>query len=424
MRSKTYAPRSVNHLDVPALLQGHDGQDLCLGIDVGKRSLWIVLRWSHGPSLRPWRVLNPDGIPALVALLGQLRVGRQMVVALEPSGTYGDALRQALHDVGIPVQRVRSHATRDYSEIYDGVPSQHDGKDAAMLAELAEHGKASPWPYEPTDPWSHELAYWVEEMEGQRRLAALWQGRLEGLLARHWPEATQVMPLRSGVLLRTVAHYGSPAALAADAQAAERLSRWGGALLDPAKVSQLLAGARASVGVRVGDWQTRRLRENATRAWEARQAMQRCVRELERLAEGHAVLQAQGAVVGKATACVLWAGVGDPRKYSSGPAYRKAMGLNLKERSSGAYQGMLKLSKRGSARVRQWLYLAALRWLQRRGVRGWYRRRRARDGRSGKRLVVALMRKLALALYRVGACGVEFEARRLFGPRRQATGRR
>ena len=55
------------------------------------------------------------------------------------------------------------------------------------------------------------------------------------------------------------------------------------------------------------------------------------------LAAGHAVLQAQGKVVGVPTACVLWASTGDPRKYHAAAAYRKAMGLNLVERSSGQY---------------------------------------------------------------------------------------
>jgi hypothetical protein len=37
------------------------------------------------------------------------------------------------------------------------------------------------------------------------------------------------------------------------------------------------------------------------------------------------------------------------------------MGLNLAERSSGKWQGKLKISKRGSSKVRRWLYMAALR---------------------------------------------------------------
>jgi len=133
------------------------------------------------------------------------------------------------------------------------------------------------------------------------------------------------------------------------------------------------------------------------------------------LAKGHPVLQAQGKVVGVPTACVLWASVGDPRKYHAAAAYRKAMGLNLVERSSGQYQGRLRISKRGSARTRQWLYFAALRLVQNCGVRPWYEAKKARDEDDARRVIMAVMRKLAMALDHVGVRNEEFQPRRLFG---------
>src|SRR5208282_4155394 len=96
-----------------------------------------------------------------------------------------------------------------------------------------------------------------------RQMLTIWQGRLEGLLARHWPEATQVLKLSSGTLLRVLKRYGTPQALAADGEAAKLLARWGGAFLAPEKIEQLLAGAGASVGVRLGEWQQRQIQNYA-----------------------------------------------------------------------------------------------------------------------------------------------------------------
>ena len=101
---------------------------------------------------------------------------------------------------------------------------------------------------------------------------------------------------------------------------------------------------------------------------QARQEVQRSKRALLRLAREHTLLQAMGKVVGVPTACVLWVCVGDPRDYHSGPAYRKAMGLNLVERSSGEYESRLHISKRGHPYARQWLYFAAMRLVQKSGV--------------------------------------------------------
>src|SRR5262249_15822353 len=71
-------------------------------------------------------------------------------------------------------------------------------------------------------------------------------------------------------------------------------------------------------------------------------------------------------------------GGGGRGDFDWGGAYRKAMGLTLGEGSSGTYQGRLRISKRGSARTRQWLYFAVLRLVQQCGVRPWYEAKKAR----------------------------------------------
>jgi transposase len=414
MRRKAYGAVRVNDVDVAKVVRGRDDLAVTVGIDVGKFQLFAVCRWADGRFERPWRANNPVEIMELVALLQRLGANRKLIVAMESSGTYGDALRQALQDAAIEVHRVSTKASHDYAEVFDGVPSQHDGKDAAVVAELAALGKSAPWPYRPTEVWEQELAYWVEWMVGHRQVLNLWQGRLEGLLGRHWPEATRVLKLWSVTLLRVLAQYGSPQALAADPDAAAQLARWGGRFLDPGKIKRLLADARTSLGVRPGEWETRRLQDFAQQALQARAQGARGQRCLRVVARGHPVLEAQGKVVGVPTACVLWVSTGDPRKYYAAAAYRKAIGLNLVERSSGEYQGPLHISKRGSARSRQWLYFAVLRLVQKAGVRSWYEAKKARDPDAAKSVLVAVMRKLTLALYHVAVHNQEFDPRRLF----------
>ena len=338
-KSKAYAAVAVNRVLLEQLAQGRQGQEVVVGADIGKYEILAVARWAAGDFARPWRIHNPEEIPQLVGLLVQLARGRRLRVALEPSGTYGDALRQALHDAGLEALRVSPKAAHDYAEIFDGVPSQHDGKDAAVVAELAALGKAAAWPYEAAPEWEQELAYWVDWLDAQRRLLALWAGRLEGLLARHWPEATRVLRGTSATLLQALICYGGPAALAADPRAAERLAGWGGHWLDTDKVQRLLQGARSTVGIRQGAVEKGRLQEYARQALAARQQMRHSQRQLARLVRGRPVLEAQAGVVGCSTACVLWSHVGDPRDYPCGGTYHKAMRLNLTERSSGTAQG-------------------------------------------------------------------------------------
>ncbi len=95
-------------------------------------------------------------IPSLFSLIKRMSMGRKLVVAMESSGTYGDSLRQALADSEIKVERAGNKASHDYAEAFDGVPSQHDGKDAAVVAELAALAKSMPWDYRPADVGQRE----------------------------------------------------------------------------------------------------------------------------------------------------------------------------------------------------------------------------------------------------------------------------
>lgn len=412
-RSKAYRSLAVKHVNLDPLLIGRVGCPAHVGLDISKDEVRAVLRWSDGQFERPWRSDNPGEVRELTALLSRLAQGRALVVALEPTGTYGDALRQALHDAGVVVHRVSPKVAHDYAEVFDGVPSQHDGKDAAVVAELSALGKSAVWPFVRRAE-DQEMAYWVERLDQQQRWLAMCYGRLEGLLARHWPEATRLLPVSSGVLLRCLERYGSPAELAADTEALKRLRRWGGPLLSEEKAQALRRAAATSVGVRAQEYDLRRLREQAGQARLARREMGVCKRRLRELAAGNAVLAAQARVVGEATACVLWVQVGDPREYSCGAAYRKAMGFNLTERSSGRWQGGLHISRRGPGGARRWLYYAALRLVRRAGVRQWYEAKKARDGGKAGRALIGVARKLAVALYHVGTSGEAFDAGRLF----------
>jgi transposase len=333
---------------------------------------------------------------------------------MESTGTYGDALRQALSDAGLSVDRVSGKAAGDYAEIFDGVPSKHDGKDAAVVAELSAYGKSWPWAFKPKKGVEAEMAYLVDWLDAQQSIEMLWLGRLEGLLARHWPELTSLLALNSATLLQMLAHYGGAAKVKADCKAADRLAGWGGRMLKREKIAAVLESAAETVGVRQDARDARRIRQYATMALAAYRETQQARRKLKELVKDNEVIQRQGKAVGVVTACVLWVSLGDPKDYHCGEAYRKGMGLNLKERSSGKYKGKLKITKRGPSMVRRWLYFAAMRSAQEPDVRRWYEAKKAKDQDRGTGALIGIARKLALALYSVGVYGEEFEAWRLF----------
>jgi hypothetical protein len=112
--------------------------------------------------------------------------------------------------------------------------------------------------------------------------------------------------------------------------------------------------------------------------------------------------------------CRPVAGVGNPTKFECPNAYVKALGLNLKEKSSGKSKGGLHITKRGPGMARLFLYLAALRLIQRdRVARAWYAKKVSRDAGRKQKALIALMRKLASGLWHV-AQGAAFDSTKLF----------
>ena len=413
-KRRAYRSTAVKKVVLEKVLASAPAGDVHIGMDVGKAEVFAVLRWSDGTFERPWKVKNPTEIMPLVAILQVLAKDRAVTIAMESTGTYGDALRQALGDAELCVHRVSGKAAHDYAEIFDGVPSKHDGKDAAVVAELAALGKSWPWPTKTRTNKDVKMAYWVDWLDAQQSIQMLWIGRLEGLLARHWPELTSLLDLTSVTLLEMLAHYGGPSKVTADGKAADRLARWGGSMLKRKKIKAVLESAGTTVGVRQSTEDTQRVRQYATMALAAFRETQKAKRQLKSLAKDNAVIQRQAKAVGITTACVLWVVLGDPKNYHCGEAYRKAMGLNLKERSSGKHKGRLKITKRGPSITRRWLYFAAMRLSQKPDIRRWYEAQKARDQDRGTGALIGIARKVALALYNVGVYEEPFDAWRLF----------
>lgn len=424
MNSKAYSSRNVNLIQLNSFLKDRRGADLWVGVDVGKQQMQVVLNWAVNDFERPWAVNNPSQVRLLVEHLKQLCIGRKLIVAMEPSGTYGDVLRQACTDARIAVHRVSPKAAHDYAEVFDGVPSQHDGKDAAVVAELSRLGKSVPWPMIQTPQPHQEIEYWVDRMDAQRRLLQMWCGRIEARMARHWPELLGQLKTTSPTMLKTLIEYAGPAALAADPQAISKLKCWSRNHLDDEKTSQIIDDARHSIGVRQTPVDQQRLRDYATEAMNAKLQIKQAQEHLLKLARQIRPIQAMKPAIGNATACLLFTYLGDPCNYHCAAAYVKAMGLNLIERSSGMYQGKLKISKRGSSAVRYWLYLAALRLIKKNSpVRPWYLKKKHRDSDEAGRALVGIMRRLGLALWHVAVLGEAFDKRRLFPGRSRAASR-
>lgn len=424
-KKRTYRRESVNSVNVESLrkqVHSRSQEKVFVGMDIAKQEIVACLRWGEDDFQRPWNVKNPSEISQLVKLLTELKqAGVELTIGMESTGTYGEAIRRALTNADLCVHRVSGKAVKDYREIFDGVPSQHDGKDAAMIAELTSYGKGTPWPYEPPNETESQMHHRVHRLNAFQDQVKPWFGRLEGVLAKHWPELSGLIKVNSVTALKLLAHYGSPEQLAADPQAAARLRTWSRGMLKPKRIDAILMSARETAGLPMTESERAWLLEIVAEVDLCLQHIKACQDSLQTLASQYEPMKAMVKSAGAVTLCVLWVTVGNPRNFDSAGAFLKALGLNLKELSSGKRKGELAITKRGPSLARKFLFFWALRASKQGPVRIWYHGYQ-RVGRSGSRNsehrkikgLIAIMRKLCRSLWHVCNHDAAFDYRKVF----------
>ena len=411
MGKRTYRAIDFHRVDWTELARRVSGDRVIFAIDAAKKDFVGVMMDDDRRGLVTIRWRHPRDTRALIERLGALPVDVEAV--LEPTGTYADPLRYQLGRAGIAVQRMPPKRVSDAKEIYDGVPSLHDGKSAYVIARLHLEGVGARWE-ERTEQRrsqqarSNQLGFCRDQLQRVHN-------RLEAQLARHWPEAEEVLDLDAASLLRLLSAYGSPGAVAADeTRARALLADTGGRMLAAEKIDALLSSARTTLGMPCLEAEAAVIRELAGQLLALQAQRRRLERALRAATEQDPGISAQRETVGAVTAAILHADLGDARDYPDAGSYAKAAGLHLREHSSGQYQGQLRLTKRGPGTARLYLYFAVLRWIARAGpARRWYEAKVARDGGCRKKAIAALMRKLARALWHVGQ-GEVFDETKLF----------
>lgn len=411
MSKRTYRTVDFQQLDWTALRRRIDGGRVVLAVDVAKEKFVATLMLESRQALATLKWSHPWDTRALVAHVASLEAPVEVV--MEPTGTYGDAVRYCLRAAGFGIYRIAGKRVSDAKEVYDGVASLHDAKSAHVLGRLHLEGVSSAW-LEP-DQRRRTLHAYTKELNHYCQREQQARNRLEALLAQGWPEFEPIMGLAAVSGLRLLSHTGSPRAVAADAEAARaQLRRVGGAGLAADKIDRLVASAATTVGMPLIQAEAEHVQTLAAEVLEMRAQRRRLERLIKAQADTDEGLEQQAAAVGALTAMVLYAALGNARSYPNAGSYAKAVGLHLKERSSGQYQGQLRLTKRGPGAARFYLYFAALRLIRNPGpARCWYDAKVARDGGQRRKAIAAVMRKLAKALWHVGQ-GAVFDQRLLF----------
>ena len=417
MRKRIYRTVDVKAMNLDEFRKVVKNQKIVLGVDVAKEDFVAALMNEKREVLFTIKWKHPIETGVLLDVMLHKLPWSSLDVAMEPSGTYGDALRALFLGNGIKVYRVSPKRCHDAAEVYDGVSSLHDPKAAAIIGRLHLDGASEEWPL--PEKAQRELRAAIKTMEIYDDAYYRNINRLESFLARHWPEVTQHLKLTSATLLELLITFGGPDRVAAEPEkAAELMRRVSQSNLLIEKIDKVVESAQQSMGVPCIEEERRHLMELCREARSLQQKARTAQNRVERLARDTESVDAMIGVIGKKTAAVLHSELGDVSRYDNAGSYVKCMGLNLKEHSSGKHKGKLKITKRGSGTVRMYLFMAVLRLIQKNFiVKAWYQNKVDRDGGTKMKAVVAVMRKLARALWHVGQ-GKRFDAAKLFDIKR------
>jgi transposase len=416
MKKRRYRATNVKQANWEKIASLTAGQRIVFSVDVAKDDFFGALMTADRSVIDTIKWVHPQQTREVGEHLLHDLDGRNLEVVMEPSGTYGDALRGYLSGLGLAVYRVSPKRVHDAAEVYDGVPSLHDAKSAYLIGRVHLDGASAPW---------EELAELRRDHHALIAELDLYQGqhqanlnRLEASLNRHWPEVVRILDLSTVSLHTLIGEYGDPGQVSDHRDEAERLLlRTGRGPLSAEKIQQVLASSEASLGLPCTEGERHLLQVLGQELLRTHQAMKAIEHRIDKVVEDDLVLGRMANVVGKTTSLVLEATQGTPLDYANPHSYLKGLGLNLKERSSGKHAGQLKITKRGPGKARKYLYFTALRWSNKDPViAAWYQKKVKRDGGLKGKAIIAVMRKLALSLWYV-ARGEAFDSRKLFNTR-------
>jgi transposase len=419
-KKRTYGSTDVEKIDPLAIVQLVLTMGCIVAVDVAKTKFVAAIANAAGEVLRLLRFEHPRQTLAFLRVIEALQANKLAPrVVMEPTGTYGDALRHQCHMRGVSVEMMSPKHTHDFAEVLDGVPSMHDPKAAVALARLAAIRPASRV-WEPDSNEKREVRALLDRRWTMSKTHDLYHGHLEAMLARHWPELGSLLDVRvQRSWMALLQSYPGPHLVAAAGDAAAKILRKasrGG--LGAECITSVIDSACTTLGVPMTPGEQAKLQfiveqiERETRGLDAvdEQIAQRVAKD--------PVMSCLAVVVGPACAASILSRVGSPVAFATASALEKAIGFNLKIKSSGEAAGHLHITKRGPAQVRQLLYLAVLRLVQADPiVAAWYRARTSYTAKTKQKALVAVTRKLTRALWHV-ARGKKFDASKLFDVRR------
>jgi transposase len=334
----------------------------------------------------------------------------RLLIAMEPSGIYWQALYERLKDYGYGVCLVHCQAVRNNRKTIPNGTSKTDEKDAYSIFDLLQQGKFF-LPVARDAELQAAYRLMQRHMALKKRVSQL-RNQLRAALHLAFPELNLlVKDLTQPTALRFLQANPTPASILRNGrqrfleiwQPRQRCGQW-----RPETFHRLYDLAQASIGLqppsRLDEFEITTLVGDLVDALTKQQLW--LDKAIELLAQrGDYQLLVQLPRIGKPTAAAILTAIGDIHAYQNGKQLVKLAGLDIRLFESGSsIRKLPKISHVGSAYLRYWLYHYALRLVAHEPHFSTYyqRRKQQSPGKgAGQRALMAVCDKTIRMIYRI-----------------------
>jgi len=371
---------------------------LLVGIDVALAAHVVHLRQAHTRVLIPSLTIpnTTRGFAQLWAAIEQAQHAtgcREVVIGLEPTGTYHQAIAAFLESHGADVVFISNSVAYWNRRTQDGTWDKNDRKDAANCADLLEQGKAVFYS-QPTGDLA-ELRHLVRCLRRARvelaRCKARWRTTLRPTLA---PSA-EPLPPRLCAALPPVLPAWEPAG--------------------PGRPAGVKSGLPLGLGTACAD-----LAAQITAVQTRIASIEAALTPMAERVPAYALLRTIPGI-GPTIAAIVIAEIGDIGWYTQFSQLRKLAGLDIVRVQSGQFAGQQRISKTGRSLLRWALYQAAMGVAHTAAGRARLmalKAKRAGDRYAGFKAMVELAAKQLRLVWGVWRSGQPYDPLRAKGRRR------
>ena len=340
-----------------------------VGIDVGSQAyVYTVCQPDKRPVVKPTKLVNGRvGFEQLDHDLRQLGVApARILIGLEATSRYNENLYQFLKEQGYALCLLHPGQTHQFAQ-QRGLRAKTDRLDASTIARVLLSGEARAG-YVPDELIAtyRELERLHSQLADER---ARYQNEIQALLVVLFPEFTQVFadPCRPTALALLKRYPSAQAIIAAGVEALTTTLRELAPRHYGRPTAQELVGlaTQSAASGRAMGARSLSLQVLCDQLEHTLTNLAQVARELDQLLARDPGAAGLNSIpeFGCKTVTVLRAELGDVMRFERIDQVVAYVGLDLQVKQSGKWKGQVKLSKRGSGRVRRVLYLAALRSL-------------------------------------------------------------